>query len=234
MRARGVVVTVAVLLLPVLAAVTGEVVVGTRTQHQVADTVAAALGADPATTSVDLGSGPVLPQLMRGRLDRVDVVAPEVVLDAGTFTDVTARATGVRLRAPYTAETVTATGIVPPETIREQIAARGLDLDAAARGDGAPDGSLRASGSLLGVGWGVALVPRVEGGHLLVDVVAADVAGVDVPLDALPSTVRDALTGLQVPLAGLPAGLSPTAARVVPTGVAVTLEGTDVPLDAAG
>ena len=236
MRARGVVATATVLLVLAAAAVAAEVVVRARTQRVVADTVAAALGADPATTSVTLGGGLVLPQLVRGRLDEVDVVAPTVVLGHARFADVTAHATGVTVDAPYTAATLTATGVVPPDTLREQLAARGLGLDVAAdeAGSGGGAGTLRASGSLLGVGWGLTLAPRVAAGHLLVDVVTADVAGAPVRLDALPSAVRGAVTGLEVPLTGLPAGLAPTAAHVVPGGVAVTLEGTDVRLGAAG
>ena len=45
---------------------------------------------------------------------------------------------------------------------------------------------------------------------------------------ALPAALRQALTGLQVPVNGLPQGLTLTSAEVVPAGVHVTLTGDDV------
>ncbi len=236
MRARGVVVAAVVVLAIAATAVVGEAVVGTQTQRRLTNGLVTALGADPATTSVDVGGGLLLPQLARGRLDSVDMVAADVVLDQGAFTDVMAHATDVSVRPPHTAGTLAVSGIVPPETIRALIAARGLDLELAVRGDGGPDGvaHLRAWGAMLGVGWDASLVPRAADGHLLVDVVSARIGGVEVQVDALPAALRDAVSGVEVPLDGLPDGLVLRSARVVPTGVAVTLDGTKVALDAAG
>jgi hypothetical protein len=225
MRLRGVVITVVVVLVLAAVAVVGDVVVRMTAEQRLTDQVAGALGTQ-GTTSVELTERrPLLLQLAGGRLDEVRVTADRVALDQGYVTDVDATATGVSVRAPYVAAELTVTGTLPIEVVHDRIAEAGLDVDLAAVGD-----ALRASGNVLGVAWSVALVPRVAEGGLAVDVESADLAGVQVGVDALPAEVGDTLTGLEVPVSGLPVGLALTAARVVADGVEVTATGTDVPL----
>ncbi|MDQ2782203.1 MAG: DUF2993 domain-containing protein, partial [Actinomycetota bacterium] len=50
-----------------------------------------------------------------------------------------------------------------------------------------------------------------------------------VSVDSFPA-LHDALSGITVPIQGLPAGMSLTGAQVVPTGVRVTASGTNVAL----
>lgn len=169
------------------------------------------------------GARPLIFQVASGRLDDVTVTADRAVLEQGAVTDVVVRAHGVTVQRPYTASDMTVTGTVPTEEVRARIAARGLDLDLAVAGD-----AMRASGEVLTVPWGVSLEPRVDGGRLLVDIASADVAGFEVAAELLPRPVRDALTGLEVPVEGLPAGLTVTDAGVVAGGLAVTLTGQDV------
>ncbi len=211
------------LLLLVAAFFVVDLVLRNAAEDRLADTVRDAMDVE-GDVDVAIGGGrPLLLQAASGRLDDVTVTADQVTLDQGVAADVVVRAHGVTVQQPYSASDMTVTGTVPTDEVRARIAERGLDLDLAVAGD-----AMRASGEVLSVPWGVSLTPRVEGGRLLVDIASADVAGFEVGADLLPTTVRDALTGLDVPLEGLPAGLTATDADVVADGLAVTLTGQDV------
>ena len=226
MRWRPVLVVTGVVVLLVAAAVAvSDLALRVTAEDRITGPLRDALGAgDSARVSISTDR-PFLVQVAGGRLDDVTVTADRLALDQGDVTDVRLDATGVTIRAPYTAATVTATATVPSATVRDRIAEKGLDVDVTAAGS-----ALRASGSVLGVPWGVSLTPRADEGRLAVDVAGADVAGVQVGADALPASVRDALTGLDVPVSGLPDGLGITGAQVVDGGVQVTLTGQDVVL----
>ena len=219
------VVTGVVVLLLVAAVAVADLALRITAQDRIAGPLRDALGAsDSARVSIS-DDRPFLLQVAGGRLDEVTVTSDRLTLDGSEVTDVRLEATGVTIRAPYTAETVTAVGTVPTATVEQRIAEKGLDVDVAVTGD-----ELRASGSLLGVPWGVGLAPRPDEGRLAVDVAGADIAGVQVGADALPAEVRDALIGLDVPVSGLPDGLAITGAEVVAGGVQVTMTGRDVVL----
>ena len=88
--------------------------------------------------------------------------------------------------------------------------------------------AMKATGTVLGLDLAVDLTPRVDGGRLLVDATAVTLGGRAIPTTALPAALRQGLTGLEVPVNGLPQGLALTGAQVVPAGVRVTLAGDDV------
>lgn len=222
-RVRGVVATAVVVLVVGAGLAVTDVALRAAAEQRLAEPAGATLG---APSQVTIGGGPFLLQLARGRLDDVRVTADQAVLDEGTVTDVRLAATGVTTGEPYTAESATVSGTVPTALIRDRIAARGLDVDVAVA-----DGGLRASGEVMGAPWGVTLVPRVaDGGRLVVDLTAADVGGLEVPVELLPASVREAVSGMEVPVSGLPNGLALRDAAVVEGGVAITATGEDVVL----
>ena len=224
-RRSALVVTGVVVLLLAAGLVVADQALRITAEERIAGPVRNALGADEGARVEISQHRPFLLQLAGGRLDEVTVTADRVTLDQGDATNVRMDATGVTIRAPYTAADVTVIGTVPPSTVQARIAEKGLDVGVAVAGD-----QLRASGSVLSVPWGVMLTPRADEGRLTVDVASADIGGVPVGADALPASVRQALTGLDVPVSGLPAGLAITGAQVVGGGVEVTLTGQDVVL----
>ncbi len=228
MRRRALVATIVVVLLLAAGVVVSDLVLRAAVEERIAGAVRDTLGTGQGTRVEVAQHRPFLLQVARGRLDDVTVTADHATLDTTAVSDVRMAATGVTVLTPYTARDVTVTGTVPPSTIRERIAQKGLDVDVAVAG-----GALQASGSLLAVPWVVTLTPRADDGRLTVDVTSADIAGVQVGADALPAPVRQALTGLDVPVSGLPDGLAITGAQVVGDGVQVTLTGHDVVLPAS-
>ncbi len=227
-RRPALVVTGVVVLLLAAGAVVSDQLLRTTAEERIAGPVRNALGADESARVEISRDRPFLLHLARGRLDEVTVTADHVTLDATDVTAVRMEARGVTIRAPYTATDATVTGAVPTSAVQERIAEKGLDVDVAVVGD-----ELRASGSVLSVPWGVMLTPRADDGRLTVDVVSADIAGVQVGADVLPAQVVQAFGGLDVPLSGLPDGLVPTGAQVVGDGVRLTLTGHDVTLPAS-
>jgi len=77
-------------------------------------------------------------------------------------------------------------------------------------------------------------VPRVENGTLLVDAQKLTLGGQAITTQSLPAALRSRVTGIEVPVQGLPNGLTLTRAEVVPTGVRITADGTNVSVPQTG
>ena len=224
-RGRALVATVVTLVVVAAAAVVADYALRVTAEERLAASLGSSLGADRGVDVTISERRPFLLQLAGGHLDDVTAAADHLALDGTDVTGAHLHATGVAVRRPYSAQAVTLTGTVPTATIRQRIAQKGLDVDVAVVGQ-----DLRASGTVLGVPWEVTLLPAANGGRLTVDATGADVAGLAVDVGALPAAVKDALTGIDVPVAGLPQGLAITGARVVADGVEVTAAGQDVVL----
>lgn len=224
---RALAITVVVALVLVTAAAVTDLVLRTATENRLAGAMGDALGTGGDVQASIAGGRPFLLQVAAGRLDEVRVTADRIALDQGDVTDVSVRAAGVAVREPYVARAVVVTATVPTEMVHQRMVENGLEVDLQVAGS-----AMRASGTVLLVPWGLTLEPRVDGGELFVDIAAADLAGTAVGVDALPDIVRDAVSGLSVPVTGLPDGIELTGADVVAGGLEVTLTGEDVALPA--
>lgn len=223
MRARSVV--AGVVALGLLAA--GALVVDGWARGEAEDRVAAAVTQElqvQGTPDVRIEGFPFLTQLLGGSLRDVDLTAPGVTLEGVELTDVQVRAVDVTLDEPHRAADVRAEATVPTASVQRLVQER-VALDVTVDGD-----VLRASGDLLGIPLTAGLVPRVEDGRLLVDVQDVELGAATLRLDELPGGFAEELTGLEVPLDGLPPGIVLAEARVVPDGVQVVATGTDVVL----
>lgn len=224
-RVRALVVTVVVVLVIAAAAAVADHQLRLTAQERLAASLTASLGADRGVDVAISEGRPFLLQLAAGRLDAVTATAGHITLGGTDVTDVRIQATGVTVRQPYLAADMTTTGTVPTVTIQDRVRQGGLDVAVAVAG-----GELRATGTVFGVPWDVTLAPAAEAGRLTVNATVAHVAGLPVAIDTLPVRVRAAITGVEVPLRGLPQGLAITGARVVVAGVELTLTGRDVVL----
>ncbi|MBU4214200.1 MAG: DUF2993 domain-containing protein [Actinobacteria bacterium] len=167
---------------------------------------------------------PFLTQLAGGRLDRVTGSADEVRFGSLTLTDVDVAATGVTTSPPVTTASADLAATIPTATLQQAARERsGLDLDVAVDA-----GAVTVSGDALGLTFTAAATPRVEGGRLLVDLDDVRIGGLQVTIANLPAALRDRLTGLEVPVDELPAGLVLRSAAVVDGGVRISATGTDV------
>ncbi|QCB92384.1 DUF2993 domain-containing protein [Cellulomonas shaoxiangyii] len=172
---------------------------------------------------------PFLTQLAARELDDVDAAAAGLTLEGIDATDVRVTAQGVGLTEPATVRAATLAATLPPASL-ERVLVEQTDLDVTLTVEG---GLLRVAGDVLGLSLSAGLEPRVEDGVLLVDL--ADVALGDrrLDLDDLPGGLGDDVSGIEVPVEGLPEGVVLTSAVVVPDGVRITAEGTDVVLPVA-
>ena len=177
---------------------------------------------------VDIKGFPFLTQLASGTLDEVTATVPEATLESIPVTDVSLDATGVNVRPlagqhPSAAHaTIAAT--IPTASLEKVVKDKtGLTVQLAVEGS-----TVKASGTVLGLPLVLTLVPRVDNGRLLVDAQGLTLGGREITTQSLPSALRGRISGIEVPVQGLPAGLSLTRADVVPTGLRITADGTNV------
>ena len=83
-------------------------------------------------------------------------------------------------------------------------------------------------GTVLGLPLTLGLVPRVANGKLLVDAQGLTLGGREITAQSLPAALRERITGIEVPVEGLPAGLVLSRADVVATGLRITADGNNV------
>ncbi len=177
---------------------------------------------------VDIKGFPFLTQLASGTLDEVTATVPGATLEGIPVTDVSLDATGVNIRPiagqhPSAAHaTIAAT--IPTASLEKVVKDKtGLTVQLAVEGT-----TVKASGTVLGLPLTLTLVPRVANGKLLVDAQGLTLGGREITTQSLPSSLRGRISGIEVPVQGLPAGLTLTRADVVPTGLRITADGTNV------
>jgi hypothetical protein len=226
---RAVAVTVSVVLVLGAGVVVADRVAASMAERRAVEAVQENLDVT-GTPSLSIEGFPFLTQVLAGSLDEVSGSVDGVTLDGGiTATDVTFDAQGVQTSEPYTVSTGTVSATLPTATLEQVVAEQtDLDVDVSVEGE-----RLVASGAVLGVDLSAALTPRVEDGRLLVDVGQMSLGGLTITVDDLPDRIASRLTDLEVPVSGLPEGLTLTSVAVVPDGARITATGQDVTLAVA-
>ncbi len=181
-------------------------------------------------THVDVHGFPFLTQAIGGTLDEVTVTVPAATVNDLPVSDVAVDARQVKVDAFSTQRHPTAGDVVVQATIPvaslQSAVKKQSNLDVSLSVEGSV---LRATGTILGLSLKAAVTPRVQTGKLLVGISDVTLGDRAVSVDSFPA-LHDALSGITVPIQGLPAGMSLTGAQVVPTGVRVTASGTNVAL----
>ena len=212
--------------------VVGGLVAGDRYAESRAEEYAVGVvGQSVATTQppvVDIKGFPFLTQLMSGTLEEVTATAAGATLEGIPVTDVAVDATQVTVRPPAgqqpSAGHATIAATIPTASLEKVVKDKtGLTVQLSVSGS-----AVKATGNVLGLPLTLNLVPRVEGGKLLVDAQALTLGGREITAQSLPSALRGQISGIEVPVEGLPAGLVLSRADVVPTGVRITADGTNV------
>lgn len=226
MSARAWVVGLTVVVVAGAGFVVTDRVMASRAQTLISDAMVANLDGVDGEPQVDVGGFPFLPQLLRGTIDQVDVTVDGLTLGGIAAEDVVVSAQDATTSEPLTVGAAHIEATLPTASVEQVIADRtGLEIEIAVEGD-----ALRASGSLLGLELSAALVPRVDDGRLLVDLEDVKVAGLTVSVEDLPDLIASRVQDLEIPVDGLPEGLTLSSATVVPDGVRVVADGTDVEL----
>lgn len=228
MSGRAVAVVVSTLVVLGAGVVVADRVVAATAERRAAEAVEANLDVS-GTPVIEIDGFPFLTQVLAGSLTNVTGSVDGVTLDGGlTITDVSFDAQGVSTSEPYTVSAGSVTGTLPTATLEQAVAEQTeLDVTVTVEGD-----ALVAAGTVLGVDLSAALTPRVDDGRLLVDVGRMSLGGLTITVDDLPDRVASRLEGLEVPVSGLPEGLTLTSVEVVPDGARVTATGSDVVLAA--
>ncbi len=212
--------------------VVGGLVAGDRYAESRAEEYAVGVVAQSVATTqppvVDIKGFPFLTQLLGGTLGEVTASAAGATLEGVPVTDVAVDATQVTIRPPAgqqpSAGHATIAATIPAASLEKVVKDNtGLTVQLAVTGS-----TVKASGNVLGLPLTLDLVPKVEGGKLLVDAQALTLGGRQITAQSLPAALRGQFSGIEVPVQGLPAGVVLRRADVVPTGVRITAEGTNV------
>lgn len=179
---------------------------------------------------VDIKGFPFLTQLLSGTLGEVTATAAGATLEGIPVTDVAIDMTRVEVRPAAgrqpTAGHATIAATIPTASLAKVVKDKtGLTVQLAVDGTG-----VKASGTVLGLPMTLGLVPVVTNGRLLVNAQGLTLGGGEITVQSLPAALRERITGIEVPVEGLPAGLVLSRADVVPTGLRITADGTDVVL----
>ncbi|MGC5614864.1 LmeA family phospholipid-binding protein [Georgenia sp. Z1491] len=182
---------------------------------------------------VRLDGFPFLPQVVSGRIDRIDFTADRMVLPDVELMDVRGWMTGVGFRAPIEVARLEASGTVPLELVQEQVAEATFDVPVLGERSFEADiegNELVLTTSILGgdihVTADVAPTDDGRGIHLHLD--RGTLGGVSTELSSIPLVGSRLPLDHYVPLEGLPEGLVLTSTTVVGDGIAVGVEGDDV------
>lgn len=230
-KSRGPVSAVKVLA-GLIVVVVGGLYIGDRYAESRAEEYAVGVVSDSIAVSqppiVDIKGFPFLTQLASGTLDEVTATVPGATLEGIPVTDVTLDATGVNVRPSAgqhaSAAYATIAATIPTASLENVVKDRsGLTVQLAVEGT-----TVKASGTVLGLPLVLTLVPRVDNGRLLVDAQGLTLGGREITTQSLPSALRGRVSGIEVPVQGLPAGLALTRADVVPTGLRITADGSNV------
>lgn len=225
MRRLGVLVPVVVGLL-VVVLLAAEVAVRLVAAHEVSSAARRELGT--SSTTLHLGSTPVLLDLARNRVDTVRVTASDAQLCtlpgvdlAATFHDLTLRG-GHHVSATDARVTVTADGLT---RLVDEI------LPAAAGVSVTTDPAHGTLALTLGPGGSVKVAarPTLEGSRLTLRPDSVTLLGQQVSASTLDRFTGG--TGLSHDLSGLPLGLRPTSATVTKAGLSLALRGGAASLD---
>jgi hypothetical protein len=184
-----------------------------------------------STTSapvVDIKGFPFLTQFLSGTLDQVTATAAGATLEGVPVTDVTIDATRVNVRPPAgqqpSAGRATVVATIPTASLEKLVKDR-TNLTVQLAVDGS---TVKASGNVLGLPMVLTLAPRVDAGTLLVDAQDLTLGGRQITPESLPGAIRDRVKDIEIPLEGLPSGLALSRAEVVPSGLRITADGTNV------
>jgi hypothetical protein len=182
------------------------------------------------TGDVDVSIGGLLflPQVVAGSMDDVVMTAGGATFGSVEVTDVDVRARGLSTSEPYTAESIDLTATAPVETLQ-------VALDASDLPDGVTvdvrDGRLTAEASFLGLPVQVELEPQPRPRAIGLSLTTFSLAGATVDAQDLPTSLLDALGGIEIPLGEVLEGMELTAVDVVDGGVRLSVHGTDVVLE---
>lgn len=178
------------------------------------------LAEDPDVTITGF---PFLTQVAAGELQEVRIGAREARLDGLPLTDAQVVLRGVSTSAPTTIRAAAMTASVALPAIQELV-----EVEAALE---IVEGRLLARTTVLMLPVAVSLVPRPDGRAIAVDVESILLAGLEVDASRLPAALTAQISGIRIPVEGLPAGMELTSVTVTPGGVDVAAAGTDVVLE---
>ncbi len=222
---RRIVAAVVVIVL-VAGALLGDAVARTRTETEVADQIASAVGGESSSIGVDIGGWPFLTVLATDRLDSVDITAPAATVkkdqQSATFTDVTIHASGLRNVRDIDATVMDSADATARITWKELSRLSGSTITSA----GGSRVQLVRSVKVLGVSVSlkISAAPsiRTEDRRIVFSKPQADVDGISVPSTLLEPAVASISDRIDLPDLG---NLKYQSLRADSRGLVVSLSG---------
>lgn len=225
MGTRGAVVGAVVVGLLVGGAVVADGAARERTEERLAAQLAAQVEGLDGPPDVAIGGTPFLTQVMAGELDDVRMTAPALTLDGVALEDVVVVLGGVSTGTPTTVRQAHLTAALPVAAAAPFLP-EGVGLEA--RG-----ARLVATAEVLGFPVEAALVPRIAGRVIGVELQSLAIASIAVDVEDLPDGIAASIAGITVPVEGLPDGVELTSVVVDGDRLLLEADGVDVVLDAA-
>ncbi|GAB3665647.1 DUF2993 domain-containing protein [Actinocorallia lasiicapitis] len=225
---------VVLLVLVVVGVVGADRFAKARAESEVARQVAAqyALDREPA---VDIGGFPFLTQALSGTYDQIDVQIGDYTQQGVTVQDVRIRLSG--LNAPLAdlvngdksnlrAREATASAVIPYSYIQQQVASRGVRKVSRDGNDVLLEGTYAFLGQNAEVGVVVSIRPTKEGIVVTPQSVRAVGGLIQVPIGLVQEQLKTV-----IPVTGLPMGSRITKVEPTETGLRITGEADNVPLN---
>lgn len=224
-RVRRLLLAATVLALLVVAALVADRVVRQRTEDALAADLQAQIPGLTSEPDVTISGFPFLTQVMAGELDDVHLTAPDVTLEGLALEDVDVRLRGVSTDLPTRAREATMTASVDLAAVQPLVQEQAdVELEIV-------EGSLVASGRVLGLPLSLGLEPQAAGRAIAVEVVTLSISGFQVDVGDLPAGLGDDLRSIAVPVESLPEGLELTDVTVTDAGFDLRAAGADVVFD---
>jgi hypothetical protein len=222
-----VVAVVAALLVVVGAgAVVADRVLDRRAEDQIATAIEQNVDGVKGKPVVHVEGFPFVTQLAAGSLAHVTGTIDAATLSGVMAEDITFDGRHVSTTSPHTIGEATVTATLPTASLEELVDQRtGLSVHLTSA-----NGTLRASGEVLGLPLTADVEPSVDAGRLVVNLQRVTVGGVTVSVNDLPGAIANKLKNVTIPVTGLPEGLTLSGVTVVDDGARVTATGHDVRL----
>lgn len=175
-----------------------------RTIANLEEQIRAGLPEVSSDLSIDVDGVLFLPQVIGGTLDRAQISASSARINDLYLQDIHLELRQVSVREPYGAQAVNIDASAPGSTVATAVQAAGVPEQITVT---VQDSQLLAQASVLGAPAQVVLVPEAAGRAIEISLGQVSLAGAQLDIADLPEVIVDGLSGIEVELDQLPAGI---------------------------
>ncbi len=201
-------------------------VLNARAENRIEQLVAEQFPADGLT--VRIGGALLLPQYLSGSLDRVDIAADALEVGGLGLTEVDVLVTDVTVAEPHTAGGIEFAATIPESTIQAALDEVRLPIDVSLAVE---RDLVVARTTFLGLDAEIGMSLVANGRSISTRIETMMLGGIRIDAVGMPGGLIEALSRIEVPILGLPDGITLTTVTMLPDGFRVAGAGTDVRFD---